>query len=344
MVECLELVTLLCLVLQLVVCSVASNGYPLGVNLGPTYITAAYVNGDDQAIPLVKIEGPSAYQEHMKQLLADSARRAYIAGRLHIKEDDTWVPAPESALSYPSDKADLITSLLQQAQDQAAQYLHRPINITALGIPVGLDSIAEYHLKHTALEATSMQFIWHASRYLDAVRRAYGLNTCAAFGHPEGCILLNEDNCIFFVDLNCDGLVNLWVSYVADYAVDINEEQHATYNMSAYAHGEGGGQSDSQELSEFFQKFIEKKIPSSMGEDLRAVILSGEASETEMFALEQAVYHALPENWRSLLRAEIDPFYVAAIGTARRAKLQLDDPAFQREDDNLFDLGGHDEL
>ena len=44
-------------------------------NLTPLSSTAAYVNGDDQAIPLVKIEGPPDYQEHMKQLIADSARR-----------------------------------------------------------------------------------------------------------------------------------------------------------------------------------------------------------------------------------------------------------------------------
>ena len=94
----------------------------------------------------------------------------------------------------------------------------------------------------------------------------------------------------------------------------------------------------------YFGNSSRKRIPPYIVEDLRAVILSGDASEEEIQALKRAVYHALPENWKPLLRAEIDPFYVAAIGTARRAKLQLDDPALQREDDSIVDVGGHDEL
>ncbi|PYI00365.1 hypothetical protein BO78DRAFT_381172 [Aspergillus sclerotiicarbonarius CBS 121057] len=328
MLDRVRLITVLCLLLQLVVCVMTSDEYPLGINLGPTSITAAYVNGDNETMPLVQTEGTLEYQEHMKQLLADSElRRIYIDGQIHIKDGDDYVLAPESVPSYSSDKAEMIAALLHQVKDQAAHYLHRPINITAYSLPRGLDSVSWKHLCDSVFETnvTILNFSPYRSDFLDAVRKAYRLDECVGFGLREGCDMVSAFKAIFFIDIGRGGLVNLWAGHVDEVVVRINEGDHV---VSAYEYGKF-----EEQLPQILRAFMDEKMSDGMADNLGAVILSGDASQEEMHAIKQTVYLALPESWRPLLRAEIDPSYVAAIGIARIVKRHIDNSCFPEKDD-----------
>ncbi|PWY95267.1 hypothetical protein BO94DRAFT_620739 [Aspergillus sclerotioniger CBS 115572] len=287
--------------------------------------TAAYVNGDDEAIPLVKIEGPPEYQEHMKQLLADSKIRRSYDDEIHILSNDHSTP------SYSSDKSEMIAALLHQVKEQAAQYLHRPINITAYSLPRGLDTVSWNHLCDSVFETnvTSMDYRLYRSDYLDAVRDAYRLDTCAGFSLPESCDLYLKSHSIFFIDIGREGLVNLWVGYVDEYVVRIYDGQHV---VTAYEYDESEEKSGLYRFQQILWAFIEDNFTYDMTESFGAVVLSGEAPQEEMHAMKQAIYLALPEEWRPLLRAVIDPSYVAAIGIARRIEKHIDRPCFREED------------
>lgn len=104
-----------------------------------------------------------------------------IFGRLsrrnwYITEGDELTSVPEEILNYPPESAEIISSLLQQVKDEATEIL----NITAAGIPYGLDSIGDCHHFDAIFYAnvTSIKYDWYIRHFINIGRLAYCLNTC----------------------------------------------------------------------------------------------------------------------------------------------------------------------
>ncbi|KAF3027394.1 hypothetical protein E8E15_008331, partial [Penicillium rubens] len=55
--------------------ALAMDDYPLGVNFGFKYITAAYYTASNESITVAKLEAPADYQKHMESLVTDSQKR-----------------------------------------------------------------------------------------------------------------------------------------------------------------------------------------------------------------------------------------------------------------------------
>ncbi|PYH94876.1 hypothetical protein BO71DRAFT_429621 [Aspergillus ellipticus CBS 707.79] len=278
----------------------------------------------------------------MRKLVIDSENRR--------SENDNWITVPETTLGYSPDKVDMIANLLQQAKDQATKYLHREINITTVGYPNHLDAIAGAHICDTVYNAnaTSLVFDWHVHKFLDAVRRAYGLNTCLALGHPEDCDSTDSNNWILFIDLGIEGLLNLWAGDVTEYGVFVGdrEERHEKYCLDEDSRSATEIQSSLDKLPQILDGFIKSHLPLDCNGDLRAIILSGESSPNEILVVKQALLLVISETWKPLIRDEFDPMFVAAMGTARRAQLQIDDSSFHRDIQGYYmeDPQDHDEL
>jgi hypothetical protein len=62
-------------------------------------------------------------------------------------------------------------------------------------------------------------------------------------------------------------------------------------------------------------------------ENLRAIVLSGEASTAGMEEMRQALAACLPE-FQNQLRMSLDPHFVGAFGAAQRARHIIQNPSF----------------
>lgn len=103
-----------------------------------------------------------------------------------------------------------------------------------------------------------------------------------------------------------------------------------------------------EDLRRILDGFIQEQIlEPGDAQYLRAIIISGDASEAAIDTLKQALQLAIPEDWRPLVRDQVDPFWVGAVGAARRAKMHIVDPRYNITafEEWLQDLARmHDEL
>jgi hypothetical protein len=53
---------------------------------------------------------------------------------------------------------------------------------------------------------------------------------------------------------------------------------------------------------------------------LQVIIVSGEASAESMESLGQSIRQIVPGRWQGIIRNELDPTFVTAIGAAHRAR------------------------
>ncbi|PYI32565.1 hypothetical protein BP00DRAFT_445395 [Aspergillus indologenus CBS 114.80] len=298
----------------------------LGVHLGQRYMqdtpdlpTAAYIDENDDAIPLIKLSAPLDYQNYMQ--------------RIHDESQSFH----DFSYSPEDDDAKMLNRILQQVRDQATQLLERPINITSLALPREIGTLEHDYLVEaiSECEATPAKYGWQFREFLYNAQLAYGLNTCEALGIPEpteGCDLDEEEPAILFVDYGQGGVLNLYAGIVNEYAVhagNYRDPWHVEIKVDAQ-------EENIKDLQSIFEDFIQKQVVArDEVQDPRAIIISGDASEAEIENLKQALHLALPEDWKCLVRDQVDPFWVGAVGAARRAKLHVVD--------SRYDIGEYEE-
>ncbi|RAH73253.1 uncharacterized protein BO66DRAFT_464430 [Aspergillus aculeatinus CBS 121060] len=265
--------------------------------------------------------------------------------------------------AHTPDDATMIGNLLQDVKDQATQLLDYPVNITAISLPrdIGLGPHRDLTATIIASNATAVRYEWEFREFLHTARLAYGLDTCRALGISEAadCDLMDETAVILFVDYGLDGRLNLYAGLVGETDVDTDDSElyqrgrHGEFVVVVMAGGkeedDEGAQKDAvEDLRRILDGFIQEQIlgPGD-AQYLRAIIISGDASEAAIDTLKKALQLAVPEDWRPLVRDQVDPFWVGAVGAARRAKMHIVDPRYNITafEEWLQDLARmHDEL
>lgn len=69
------------------------------------------------------------------------------------------------------------------------------------------------------------------------------------------------------------------------------------------------------------------------GPYVRAVMLGGEVSPEDMGKIREMLAEALPADYKSLLRAQIDPLYIRAYGAADHAREYVHKSARENHDE-----------
>lgn len=85
-------------------------------------------------------------------------------------------------------------------------------------------------------------------------------------------------------------------------------------------------------VSQVIHNFISNLKKTDDAQHVRAVIVSGEAPLPAMNSLRSIVSQALPMEWIPMLRDQLDPAYVAAIGSAHRARKFIQNPEIWADD------------
>ncbi|KAJ5081650.1 hypothetical protein NUU61_009914 [Penicillium alfredii] len=313
----------------------------LGVNFGLTYITAAYMTKSNDSVPVVKIEGSQQYQTHMKRLVDDSQKRVMHLGEVYIEDGPDLTPAPKEYLGYDEPEQAMFSDYLRQVTDHATRSLGYSIEITAAGVPSGLDGIATRHLYHALIntDASALQYGWQRLQFLDTARLAYHLDTCQSLGLASSCNINHKSHTIFYVDYNAHYL-DLWMADVTE--MTLNEFVHHRAPHHKKVGDSGFGLAD-ETMIQAIRKFVSEQLAPEEAQ-VRAVIVSGDTSSLD--SIRDAVKDALPARLKSLLRDHIDPMFLGAFGAAHRARKYVHEPELldDSHDHDHFRHLPHDEL
>ena len=204
-------------------------------------------------------------------------------------------------------------------------------------------------------------------RFNTAARLAYNFTACAAFGLPAIDCNIDEDSSYMINVEYHTAYLEIVLGYMD--AVGLNVEAHVRYpelggwvvDNSKSTHWLDGMQGSQRTLflekRQKHYKAIEEKIIIFMEEhqkalegfnrldDLRAIILSGDASPSAFESLKSAITTAAGRH-KDKIRDSIDPLYVGAIGAGERGRHQSLTPGFLESqiDTNIIEHVSHDEL
>ena len=127
----------LILLLTLFCCSIdptiSRTPYPLGVNLGPTYITAAYFTAEGRPVTVASVKGTEVYRAYMTDTLENEGKRILSRGEWWVLEGESLTLAPPESHDSVKTK-DLFVEALSSVKSAAE---------TALGIEVSIGVISE---------------------------------------------------------------------------------------------------------------------------------------------------------------------------------------------------------
>ncbi|KAL4738219.1 hypothetical protein BDV11DRAFT_171219 [Aspergillus similis] len=326
----------------------AAGHYPLGINLGMKYITAASLTATNESVPVAKREGSQAYKNHMAKLVEDSGIRMVLHRTVYIRSGDSYAEAPSEYHGYSASDRELIANIFKEITESAIQSVGQVPEIITASIPTGLDRIARNHLTETIMHRnahSSVPKVLQVLEFLNAARLAYDLDTSEALGHEERFDLLDGPlNLVACVDHNAHSL-DMWTADVTELAADSNDAEHAQARFPDL----GADMADATEdkISQRIQQFIKGLLASDDGQHVRAVVVTGEASAAVMEVIRNTTKAALPDGKKSLLRDQIDPAFVAAVGAAQRARKLGQIPDLHHDHDHHHDaipLYLHDEL
>lgn len=297
---------------------------PLGVHLGPTHLTAAEITvRGNRLIPVARISGGIAYrQEYLRTLTSSyhpdsSTLDPIFAG-----------PEPEN----DSISLNIITSVLRTLKQAAEDTLKRPVHDAMISVPTHFNHYAirtVMRAARTAGFAIEYPLGW-VRPFRIALHKAYRLERCEVVGHSPTCDKY-DGHVVVSIDYN-SGSLNLTI-------LEAVEHMSIIYaHLEDPAMGENSLPIDldrkqsnkiSRRISEFVsegtdtllsRRTIEIKDYKPLKSEIRAVVLSGDASSQGF------------DNLRKLLREEfgdlsdgpvmdgLDPAYVLAYGAARLAK------------------------
>ena len=260
---------------------------------------------------------------------------------------------------------------MRTIQAAASQTLQRRLQIATVSVPQHFNDSSALAVVEAFKEVEpSYQQPWQVIRSGAATWLAYGLYTCEALG-------LNHGNCDVDDDLNTMIMVEYDEAYLQLSTADVgsitcNIETRVRYadlgenaildavaNASQEAgirqktlQGEDSGSAITTEkrhyanientLSDFLMEQESAPRGFNWWETVRAVVISGDASESGLQGLRGCVDNALGQH-KDKMWDTIDPLYVEATGAAQRGQHQVLNPRFLN--DMVFSLiPEHDEL
>lgn len=250
----------------------------------------------------------------------------------------------------------IFVDALRKVQEAASEALQRPVQIASVSIP--------QHFNHSSTETVMEAFKeveasyrqpWQVIRSVAATGLAYRLNTCEAFGlDNDTCDIDEGPHLVIMVEYR-ETYFQLFVADLGAETVNImahvrykNLGENAILDVANHANREGRAQKILQNdddrdaaiaiekkhfakmenvLSEFLMKCETTSGYPDWWDDVRAVVINGDASESGLQRLRSSVDGALGQHKDKLLDS-IDPLYVEARGAAQRGRHQVLNPSF----------------
>ncbi|CAL8581399.1 hypothetical protein XPA_007093 [Xanthoria parietina] len=320
-----------------------------------TSSTAAEFTAQQPPVSLNYIKGSQEYQSYYADALANDGVRIQSQGEWYIREGGTLVPAPPELHNTNRSQA-IFVDALRKIQEAASEALQRPVQIASVSIP--------QYFNHSSTEAVMEAFKevepsykqpWQVIRSVAATGLAYRLNTCEAFGlDNDTCDIDEGPHLVIMVEYR-ETYFQLFVADLGAETVNImahvrykNLGENAILDVANHANREGRAQKILQNdddrdaataiekkhfakmenvLSEFLMKCETTSGYPDWWDDVRAVVISGDASESGLQRLRSSVDGALGQH-KDMLLDSIDPLYVEARGAAQRGRHQVLNPSF----------------
>ncbi|KAH8803581.1 hypothetical protein F5884DRAFT_509941 [Xylogone sp. PMI_703] len=301
--------------LLLSLCAARVIAYPVGISLGKSYLTSAYYTNADKLIPVAFVRANQEWQAFEKAWSDPNNRDSFTDSELRA----------------------LFTNTLFQAKEATSVILKRSFTINSVVVP---QHMCWTHtitlLREIAIELGFVNGIQGVTCAMDGARLAYDLDSCAGLRLDDEECDMRGTNFIMVLnyDENCLSVTML----------DTGELYFNPYRTTHYPqYGEASGSilnsTKLKELSEDLSIFLEK-----LAEDvryewniteplqyLRAIVLSGEASNSAMEEMRSALPSVLLE-YQDKLRISLDPNFVLAFGAAQRARHFIHDPRYMEPD------------
>ena len=275
-------------------------------------------------------------------------------GEWYIREGGTLVPAPPELYDINRSQAILVDAL-RKIKEAASKALQRPVQIASVSIPQHFnDSSTEAVIEAFKEVEPSYKQPWQVIKSVGATWLAYGLYTCEAFGLNHDTCDIDEDSHRVLVVEYQETYLQLiiaevgavtWSSRTRVRYSDLGENAilHAADHANREARAQKILQNDDSDaattiktkhyakiegtLSEFLTKCESESAYPDWWDDVRAVVISGDASESGLQHLRSCIDGALGQHKDKLLDS-IDPLYVEARGAAQRGRHQVLNPNF----------------
>ena len=303
----------------------------IGINLGPTYLTSAYATDGKSGFTVVSVEGSEEYRKYFTDVLETQA-----AGSGTVKNSDA------STQEIFRDALTVIKAVTEKK-------VGHKVNIGIISQPLYFNLTTSTALTDAAKEVQTGQ-AGQLTRFTNAARLAYGLNSCRGFGmNTSTCDIEQGEHSVIVVDYNKEYL-EVAIAYV----------KGEYYSVRGYKRVKELGEdhrpssSYSEDVQKVFQEFRGAYFATfdfwDYGAHVRAVVLSGDASKGGMDEMRRSLAQAWPEQYKNRFKDSIDPLYVGAAGAARMGQIealrdlgttQATGYEEEEDDDNEYD---HDEL
>ncbi|KAL8673307.1 MAG: hypothetical protein Q9168_002269 [Polycauliona sp. 1 TL-2023] len=353
--------SILYLLLAIIVCvsTAVKTGEPsyLGISLGPTYITAVQFTAEQLPVSFTYIKGSQEYQNYQADVLANVGVRIQQWGEWYVRQGASLVPAPPE--SHNDDRArDIFVGALRNIQEAASKDFQHPLTIATVSRPEHFNNSSAYAVFQALEEVEpTLKQPYQVIRSVQAGRLAYGLNTCEGFGldsstcdvdeGPHRVIIVEYGGTylqVFVADLTAEGVFiensvrynDLGENALLDVVADASRKGR---NRQRILQDDNSGAATTmieekhyakmeKTISDFLMKFesaADYRFP--WWDDVRAVVISGDASESGSQRFRSCVDGALGQH-KNMTRDSIDLFYVEAMGAARRGQYQVLNPKF----------------
>jgi hypothetical protein len=351
--EIIGLINGLILLLTLFCCfidpTISRTPYPLGVNLGSTYITAAYFTAEDQPVTVASVKGTEVYRAYMTDTLENEGKRILSRGEWWVLEGESLILAPPESHDSVKTKY-LFVEALSSVKSAAETALGFEVNIGVISEPQQFNGTSTTCVIDAAMEIdATLKRPEQIRPFVNIANLAYGPNSCVDLDFGNWSDYDDEDTQItILIDYSADNIdiavadITAWgVSRRGRWSLSLPERDEIRDSTAGKYEG----------FKQALQELVAEYLPTTPSFDYRqhfhAIILSGEASPEAMSEIREAITSAIP-NLQDKLQDSIEPLYVGAVGAACWARQQVLHPALLQD----IDLGtiipdedeSHDEL
>ena len=303
--------------------------YPLGLNFGPTYLTASYALDDGSVVPVTLVTASAAYQDFFRESLQKSVQKD-LQSRLREQLPNSHLFPPESQAENLSA---LFTHEINAVISDASRVLESTaVDVKAISLPYHWNRTAQQAILSAAQAAhVRLAGIHLLLRYPRALDKAHDLESCLA----------EDDYLSLVVDYNRSYL-HLLICETAKgggYALVEGQVQlpHLGEDDVSKSESEQQYERISKALASFLSLTTMRDASSSTGtqllpyHDIKAVVLAGEASLAAMQRMHDVLQQSIAKLGNGALFDSLDPLSSASMGAARAAKAQVDDPKSTRD-------------
>jgi hypothetical protein len=299
--------------------------------------TSAYITRTNEVVQAASIEASPAWKAFYLDTLRVKRSFGYVES-IGLENTTDGETSEQQKHAKEKDVEELISSTLSEVRKATEKYLGRPVEINSISYPEHFKGVPYVEaIAWTAIKVyPEIIDVMQVSPYLNCVRLAYGLNTAEALRYPPGTDIEETNNLLLHFDYQNEFLE---VS-IMDVTVDVDLRVRF-FRIDGFGGSERrvsvrscirpslyrpniSQPEDLADLKTRFQALLDEQIADNkysqtQPEDFRFIIFSGEGAPPEFLKISQVIAEVAPEI-ASRIRLSIDPFWVGAVGAARRAK------------------------